>query len=371
MSPRHLTVHVPEFTDDIVSTGFDAAEEVGFDIDRDQESDDGEWPYYNGNYNKTTVSFMFDISSDRETYERVLSVGLSDILIPSNWSDEQNYAEFVTAVVNLACELAVAYDAEYVPLFQTTNHNTIAPTGMPFAEHIDQVPQLAVYSETLFEDLGGFDALYGGTPWRYAELDSGHVFAMTSDGPWENSEFTNSKRRDLQRGETVTDLDLSDPFMTLDPGEYGTDAVITKDDIAPEFTNEALTLERVYRDESDTLRRVEDDSFVRRLIDDGNVLGELPDGVDTDDERLSALIEGSIPPAFVRLNAPNDESIVSKTLALDIETSKFELLVNLAQTARSADVSDDVMATIEGVLDQLSEMDDQDGIDQYIEQKLL
>ncbi len=81
-------------------------------------------------------------------------------------------------------------------------------------------------------------------------------------------------------------------------------------------TNEALTLERVYRAESDTLRRVEDDSFVRRLTLTARVR-RLPDGADADDERLSALIEGSIPPAFVRLNAPNDESIVSKTLALD------------------------------------------------------
>ncbi|MHC3381907.1 hypothetical protein [Haloarcula sp. H-GB5] len=274
-------------------------------------------------------------------------------------------------VIHLACELAAAYDAEYVPLCTSNTYTDIAPTGMPFADYIDQVPQLAVYSESLLSELGGFDALYDGKPWRYAELDSGHVFAMTADGPWENSEFTDSERRDLQRGDTETDSGFADPFTALDAGEYGTDAVIAKDDIAPEFTNEALTLERVYRDESDNLRRVEDDSFVRRLIDDGNVLGELPDGVDPDDERLSALIEGSIPPAFVWLDDPESETVVSKTLALDIETSKFELLVSLAQTAHSADFSDDLMTTIEGILDKLAEMDDQDGIDQYIQVKLL
>ncbi|KOX92424.1 hypothetical protein [Haloarcula rubripromontorii] len=370
MSPRHLTVHVPEFAGDIVSTGFDAAEAAGFDIDRDQEPDDDDWPYFNGNYDKTTVSFMFDVSSDRAPYERVLSVGLSDILFPSNWSNSQNHAEFVAAIINLACELASAYDAEYVSLFKTGSHNAIAPTGMPFADHIDQVPQLAVYSRSLLEELGGFDGLYGGEPWRYAELDSGHVLAMTADGPWQNPPFTDSERRDLKRGDADEERGLSDPFTALDPDEYGTDAVITTDDLAPEFTNEALTLERVYRDESDNLRRIDDDSFVRRLINDGPI-GELPAGVDQDDERLSALIEGSIPPAFVQLDGPEDESVVSKTMALDIVTSKFDLLVSLARTARSADVSDDVMSTIEGILDELGEMDDQDGIDQYIEQKLL
>lgn len=71
------------------------------------------------------------------------------------------------------------------------------------------------------------------------------------------------------------------------------------------------------------------------------------------------------------MDDPESETVVSKTLAPDIETSKFELLVSLAQTARSADVSDDVMATIEWILDELGEMDDQDGIDQYIQAKLL
>lgn len=371
MSPRHLTVHVPEFADDIVSTGFDAAEEVGFDIDRDQEPDDDDWPYYNGNYNKTTVSFMFDISSDRGPYERVLSVGLSDILIPSNWSDEQSYTEFVAAVVDLACELAVAYDAEYVPLFQTSKHNAIAPTDTPFADHIDEVPKLAVYSESLLSELGGFDALYGGEPWRYAELDSGHVLAMTADGPWKNSGFTGSQIRELQRGNTNGDLDFSDPFTALDPGEYGTDAVIAKDDIAREFTNEALTLERVYRDESDNLRRIGDDSFVRRLVEDGSVMGELPDDADPDAERISALMEEVFPPAFVQLDNPDGETIVSKTMALDIETSKFVLLVSLAQTARAEAASDGVLASIDGIVTELDRLDDEDGIDQYIQQTLL
>ncbi len=369
MESSYLTVHVREEPDEIINTGFDAAELAGITVSTNPHSEDKDWPEYGA---ECGLNFQFDISENRDPYERVLMVSLSEALWPRKWSDDGKYAEFIDVVVDLACELATAYDAEYIPLLITIDqYSDIAPTGMPFAGHIDQVPQLAVYSESLLEELGGFEALYGGEPWRYAELDSGHVFAMTADGPWRNSEFTDSEQRDLQRGGTETDSGFADPFTALDAGEYGTDAVVAKDDIAPEFTNEALTLERVYRDDSDTLRRVKDDSFVRRLIDNGNALGELPEDADPDSERLSALIEGSIPPAFVRLDDPEGETIVSKTLALDIETSKFELLVSLAQTAQSADVSDDVMATIEGILDELGEMDDQDGIDQYIQAKLL
>jgi hypothetical protein len=127
----------------------------------------------------------------------------------------------------------------------------------------------------------------------------------------------------------------------------------------------------VYRDESDNLRRISDDSFVRRLIEDGSVMGELPDDADPDEERLSALMETVFPPAFVQLDGPDGETVVSKTMALDIETSKFDLLVSLARTAQAEDVSDEVLATIDGILTELRRLDDEDGIDQYIQANLL
>lgn len=370
MSQHYLMVHGPGIAKNPIQRGFDVAEQAGFDINREQKPDDEEWPRFNGNYNGTTISgFTFDISDDREQYERILAVGLGELLSRRTWGDGEKYVEFVDGVIDLACELAIAYDAAYVPLLTSNQHSDIAPTGMPFAEHIDKVPNLAVYSESLLDELGGLEALYGGRPWRYAELDSRHVFAMTADGPWQDTEFTDSKRRDLQYGEAQDRVDISDPFTALEPDEYGTDAVVKKSDIAPEFTNEALTLERVYRDEADNLRRIEDDSFVRRLIDDDGEVGDLPDDADEDSERISALIQGSIPPAFVRLDEPRGETVLSQVMALDIETSKFKLLVSLAQTAQAEDVSDDVMATIDEILVQLHRLDNEEGIDQYIEQR--
>ena len=183
--------------------------------------------------------------------------------------------------------------------------------------------------------------------------------------------FTDSERRDLHHGEADTGPEISDPFPVLATGEYGTDAVVDRADLAREFTNEALTLERVYRDESNTLRRVEDDSFLRRIIDDGEVIGDLPADVDEADEPLSALLEASIPPAFVRLDDPDGETVVSTVLALDTEASKHKLLWSLAQTAQSQDVSEEVLTKIDRILTELQRLDDEDGLDQYIEQNFL
>ncbi|MBX0288465.1 hypothetical protein EGH22_19210 [Halomicroarcula sp. F28] len=473
MSSRYLTVHAPEFADDVVSTGLDAAEKTGFNITTEKDVPEGDWLHLNADYNNTTVWFELSLSSDRERHKCILVLGLEDVLFPSNWSDGQNYAEFVAAVVDLACELAAAYDAEYVPLASEFDYKEVTPTDMPFADHIEHEPNLAVYSESLLAELGGFEELYGGAPWRYAEMDSGHVVAMTEDGPWRNSEFMDLQLRGPQQRETDMDSALPDPFSVLDPdeelvmdsdtvlndlaksneeaadalremdssvqwrfgrayetgavdsdglatavtrydsldtdsrdefrsmlagtgsaavgfagkvdeatfetivmpksrgvpsfgGTYGTDAVVPKDDIAQEFTNDALTLERVYRDGSNNLRRIGDDSFVRRLIDSDGPVGELPADADPDDEWVSALTKWPIPPAFARMNHPDEATIVSKTLALDIETSKVELLEKLAGTTESVVVSEDELAAIEGVLDDLEAMDDEDSIDQYI-----
>ncbi|KAA9404605.1 hypothetical protein EGO51_19090 [Haloarcula hispanica] len=153
-------------------------------------------------------------------------------------------------------------------------------------------------------------------------------------------------------------------------GTYGTDAVVPQEDVALEFSNEALTLERVYRDGSNNLRRLEDDSFVRRLLDSDGPVGELPEDADPDDERVSVLTKRPIPTAFVRMDDPDEETIVSKMLALDIDTNKVERLVELARATDSAVVSEDTLAAIQEVLDELDDLDDEDSIHQYIQTKV-
>lgn len=366
-----LTVHVSNEQSDIVQTGLDTAESVGIEVFRTKQSGSEDWPSFPGKYDTEDISFKFDISADREPYERVLCVVLGEVLPSRKWSSSEGYAEFVDVVIDLACELSVAYDAEYVALCTSNTQADIAPSGVPFVDHIDQIPSLAVYSEALLTELGGLETLYDGEPWRYAKLDSEHVFAMTADSPWQDSAFTDSERRNLHHGEADSISGLSDPFATLDPDTYGTDAVIIKADMALGFTNDALTLERCYRDETGALRRVADDSFVRRVVTDDGPVGDLPAGVDPDDERISALMHGTIPPAFVRCDHHDDPTVVSRVLNLDIQTSKYDVLVSLAQTACTEHCSDDILDTIDQVRVELERLDGQDGIDAYIQQNLL
>ncbi len=341
------------------------------DVDQDNDIEGDDWPRFHVTTEYTSgFRLGFDVSENRELHERVCSLSVEDRFDRSNWSDGDGYAGFVDLVVDFACEAAAAYDAEYVTLASMDRHSEVSPSGTPFADHIEQAPHLAVYEESLLADLGGLETLYGGEPWRYAHLDSGHVLAMTADGPWQGTEFTESQRRDLQAGEAPSTVDLRDPFRELEPGEYGTDVVLEKSDIAPKFTNDILALERCYRDESDALRRVEDDSFVRRIAGDDGSSGEIPDGVDPNDERVSALLHESIPPEFVRLDDPDGETIVSKVLSLDVDTNKFDLLVRLGKIAEAEDFDDEVLATIDGIVSRLGELDDEDGIDAYIQQNI-
>lgn len=321
--------------------------------------------------NTDTVSITpFQEEESTAIDEFKISVIFRGNLYPDSWDSDEEYAQFVDSCIDFLREMAVRLDPTYVAIFDIRDWQSIHPEASPLAENITVPPAMAVYSRPLLVDLGGLDSLYDDVSLQREELDSGHVLVVSDKGPWSRILFEDSDDSEIPPTE-ITDLDLSDPFKVLDPGEYGTDAVITKSDINPEFTNEALTLERCYRDESDNLRRIEDDSFVRRVIGDDGPMGELPNDADPDEERLSALLNEFVPPAFVRMETPDDETIVSKILALDIETNKFDLLVSLAQTARVEGVDEEVLATIDGVLTELSEMDDAEGIDQYIQARLL
>ena len=65
------------------------------------------------------------------------------------------------------------------------------------------------------------------------------------------------------------------------------------------------------------------------------------------------------------------ETTVSKVLALDTEASEHKLLRSLAQTAQSQDVSEEILTKIDRILTELQRLDDEDGLDRYIEQNFL
>ncbi|WP_226023713.1 hypothetical protein [Halomicrobium salinisoli] len=321
----------------------------------------------------TITPFQRDSASDEDDPLEISAIFHENVRL-SSWERDAEYASFLDACVDLVREIAARLDPEYVALFWVEDWERVNPGGSPLADHVTVPPEVGVYSESLRTDLDGLKSLYDSVSVRREETDSDHEIVVRSDGPWSETawgdvhNWAEPRRADIPL-DGVTDL--SDPLGSLEPGECGTDVVISRPNGSPTFSNEALTLEWCYRDESDALRRVADDSFVRRVVGDDGPVGELPADADPDDERVSALIQGSIPTAFVRSSGPNDETIVSTVMALDMETSKFDLLVRLAKVARVDNVDDDIVATIAEMVTKLGEMDDQDGIDAYIQRKIL
>ncbi|AAV48350.1 unknown [Haloarcula marismortui ATCC 43049] len=101
------------------------------------------------------------------------------------------------------------------------------------------------------------------------------------------------------------------------------------------------------------------------------MLADVPSDATDDNLYVSALLRDVIPPAFVRLDDPDNESVVTKVMRLETDVNKIKLLVSLGRVARQDDFTADDLGSMEGALDTLNELDDNENIDQYIEAKLL
>jgi hypothetical protein len=176
------------------------------------------------------------------------------------------------------------------------------------------------------------------------------------------------------------EIELSDPFAVLESGTYGTDVCVHREDIATEFCNEDLTLVRVYVDENRDLRRVDDDSFVRNVVDEDFAdhkaviaaqLADSPPDATEDEQMVSALLHEATPPVFVQLDDPNGETIASRVMELEIDTNKQELLISLGRAVEHEDGSATILRTVEDALDNLDDLEDTEGIDGWIEANLL
>jgi hypothetical protein len=174
-------------------------------------------------------------------------------------------------------------------------------------------------------------------------------------------------------------MTLSDPFESFDPGAIGTDVCVHRDDIASEFANEDLQLIPVRVDEYRDLRHLDTNAFVRNVVTDttgdksdivGRMLSDIPATAD-DDLYVSALLRDVIPPAFVRLDSPDGENVVTKVMRLDTDVSKVKLLVSLGRVAQQDEFTAEDLDSMEGALDTLNELDDDENIDQYIRERLL
>lgn len=367
-----------------------AGDEAGFETPAPESLDDNHkgkpgvdlsWPFM-------PVDVTVHHDNNWNELERALTVSFdAGALQSSTWSTQESEAhrdEFVDAITDLVCSLAVSNDPEYVAAHDpvATDSDPVIPTTRPIVNDIDRLPVLGIYSRDMVETLGGREWVLETPAWRVEELDNGQILVITDEPPWGYDAGTAKATEYLleggeNSGGSPSEPDLSDPFVALDPGDYGTDVRVHREDIATEFHNEDLRLVRVYRDDQENLRRVEGGGFVRNVVVDPEndealirgMLAEIPPNADDNNLLVSALLHGAIPSSFIRLDDPDGENVVSRVLNLDVETNKVDLLVSLGDAAQHEDGLD--RHTIESALDNLADLENVNGIDRYIEQNLL
>jgi len=99
------------------------------------------------------------------------------------------------------------------------------------------------------------------------------------------------------------------------------------------------------------------------------MLIDIPSEATEDIVMVSALLHGSIPSSFVRLDEPNGKNIVTRIMALNVETNKIDMLVSLGKAVQHQEGID--IRMIESALDNLTDLEDVEGIERYIQQNLL
>ncbi len=325
-----------------------------------------------------------------------VDVALNQSLEVEAFEDSRAHQRWMDAVFLLVCRLTALLKPTYAPLYFTSGQYEAVPDDRPIADNVQRPPPFGVYSPEVLADFGGVDSLFDGEPWYVAELQDGRTVVIESDSPWNESGWEPPEAADyIERAEIRTNADeagsstrsdvtpqdgaagKSDPFAALEPGEYGADVGVHPDDIAPSFRNEDLQFVRGYVDDQRNLRRADGGAFVRNVVSEAGsdeelvqkMLEDVPPESGGDTHLVSALIHEAIPPAFVRLEGPDDENVVTKVMELDVETNKYDLLVSLGRAAQQR--GEGAVPTIESALDTLADVEDADAVEKVIEERLL
>lgn len=297
----------------------------------------------------------------------------------------------VEKILTLVTDIVEITAPEYVYSAQdhgAGSYRGVRPLERPIVDNISKMNWLTVFSEPLISELGGRERVLNTPAWRVEELDSGHIMIVKTDNPAyptvepvvDPVEYLLEDANADPDDDVSENIGLADPFAALDTGEYGADICVYREDISQEFPNEVLNLVRVRVDENRDLRRVDNDQFVRNIVDDGpdddihfiqQMLADVPADASEEDLMVTALLHEHVPPAFVRLADPEDENVVTRLMDLEADVSKFDLLTTLSRVAHHGDFGDEGLSSIEGALETLNEIDDTDAVEEYIEAKFL
>lgn len=340
------------------------------------------------------VRLNFDLEgADEKPIESVLTISAAaNGMVSADADPDDEYTGFAHDLVELIRKLTLELDPIYVATF-----NTHFAPGIPSPETVlafdvpidlERIPWLGVYSEPVIEQLGGKEHVLETPAWKVEELENGSILIITTRTPWRgyHSKLPADDHLlgadDAEREATDDEsAGLSDPFAALDSGELGADVCVYRDDIRDEFRDEDLHLVRVRVDDRGDLRRLEDDTFVRNVVEDnsggkadviGRMLDDIPAGATRDEQMVSALLHESVPPSFVRLADPDGENVVTKVMNLDVETNKHDLLVSLGRVAQLEKFDDEEdLEMMYNALDKIADLEDVDGIEKTLEDWLV
>jgi hypothetical protein len=368
-----MAFYVGDAVEDVAERVFDVCRAVGSHVKTESASESavGEMSYDKiaAQFENWGVNLGFTLDSERAPSEPVLSVGCGQKIYPSHRDSDSEYQAQMDMLFELLCQLAMALDADYAPLFNPMARVAV-PEDRPIVQALGELPRLAVYAPTVLEDAGGIGALYDTDPWYTATLADGKTVVVETREPWADggwhppleAEFIESASFTEPPATEETRRSFSDPFATLEAGECGTDVCVPRDEISRSFPNEDIQLVRVYVDENRHLRRVKDDSFVRNVVDEDPgddmafvkaMLADVPADANPSGVMVSALLDGLIPDSFVRLDDSTGKNLLTAVMALDTDVSKFELLRTLGRFTLKEGVSPtesrDIVETLEDV----------------------
>lgn len=369
----------PGVDGDVVERSLEVFEDLGFDVAARERSSGlmSGFHYLDVPHDQGwSVSIQVNEDDDLGADDSVLGLRLQHLVYPDRGQDGVSHEATMDVLFELVVRLAMALDLSYLAVFGMEQADgTVTPDGEPISESIDAPPRMGVYSSALLEALGGVDEFASDDPWYVAELTDGRTVVIRTAWPWGDGGWSPPTGAEYLTSATLDsddtdagDVTLGDPFAALAPGEYGADLVVSQADLDGEFRNEDAELVRVYVDENRDLRRVDDDSFVRNVVTEtsgsdhetiGQMAANLPPGTDPEDVPMSVLLNEQVPPSFVHLDAPDGENVVTLVMGLNVQMSKYDVLMALANRARPDDgYTEEELQSIEGGLSTLVDVDD-------------
>lgn len=204
----NLGVYTKKDHDDVVDIAIQAFAAARFETERRVEEFDQDIPSMNIPYGDKSFNISLNLKENLNSHEPILTMSFKDWLDPSNWENTGEYEQFFDDCIELVCRLATGFSADYVPVCIRINRAEVLPLKSPLADHIDQIPQIGVYSQSLLDEFGEFAGLFkkprwevSSPPWRVGELDDGSLLVITHPKPWIDGGWTESSYVDLRPGE--------------------------------------------------------------------------------------------------------------------------------------------------------------------------